>query len=337
MFRLRASFALAITLGVAAPLVLTGCGSSNAASPTTSAAASSASAEPSSASASAAPSETAVVVTVNGFDVTADPALTAMLPEQFKGGLRIVTSAPYPPFEIFDENQQLAGLDIDLGNMIAAKLGIKATWESIDYNGVIPAIQAGKYDMVLASIGDTPEREKAIDFVNYSKQGQILLVVAGNPEGITGLESMCGKTLAVEAGNVTPEYFAPLQKKCAADGKPEMTVKELPKTSDALLAVKSGGAAAQYLGVATAADLMSSAEGKGYEIVTPAGKPFGYIPRYVGAGLPKNQPELRGAVQAALEALLADGTLKDLYTKYGQEQILTDKITVNTVEDIPLL
>lgn len=337
MSRRRTTLATTLALSVAIPLALAGCGSSGSSGASSSAAPATSGAASTSASASASASPSVPTVDVNGFPVAADPALAAKLPEQFRSGIRIVTSAPYPPFEVFDANQKLVGMDIDLGNMIAAKLGTTATWESIDYNGVIPAIQAGKYDMVLASIGDTPEREKAIDFVNYSKQGQILLVVAGNPEGIKGLEDMCGKTLAVEAGNVTADYFAPLQKKCEADGKQPMTVKELPKTSDALLAVKSGGAAAQYLGVATAADLIKSPEGKGYEIVTPAGKPFGYIPRYVGAGLPKNQPELRDAVQAALEALLADGTLKALYTKYGQEQILTDKITVNTVEDIPLL
>ena len=97
-----------------------------------------------------------------------------------------------------------------------------------------------------------------------------------------------------------------------------------------------GSASAIYLGVATAADLLTKPEGATFEIVTPAGKPFGYIPRYVGAGIPKATPALRDAVRAALESLLADGTLKNLYTKYGQAIILTDKITVNNVDEVPL-
>lgn len=276
------------------------------------------------------------VQTINGLTVKADASVAARLPDQYRNGIRMVTSAPYPPFEVFDKNQKLQGLDIDLGYMIAAKLGTHASWESIDYNGVIPALQAGKYDMVLASIGDTPEREQALDFVNYSKQGQVLLVKSGNPDNIVGLESMCGKTLAVEAGNVTANYFDEVQTKCSSEGEPDMQVKELPKTSDALLAVKSGVADAQYIGVATAADLMSKPEGSDYEIVTPQGQPFGYLPRFVGAGIPKNTPELRDAVKAALESLLADGTIKKLYTKYGQQQILIDAINTNTVENQPL-
>lgn len=281
--------------------------------------------------------EPSATQTINGFTVASDPNVAATLPDQYAEGIRMVTSAPYPPFEMFDENQNLIGLDIDLGDMIAAKLGTEAQWESIDYNGIIPALQAGKYDMVLASIGDTPEREVALDFVNYSKQGQVLLVKKGNPDGVVGLESLCGKTLAVEAGNVTEGYFDEIQARCAEEGEPDMQLKELPKTSDALLAVKSGVADAQYIGVATAADLMTQSEGAAYEIVTPAEKPFGYLPRFVGAGIPKNSPELRDAVKAALDSLLADGTIEELYTKYGQEQILIDEIVINTVEDEPLL
>lgn len=289
----------------------------------------------SSSSVAVAPSTTAPVM-VNGFSVSVDAKLAALLPAKYKSEINMVTSAPYPPFEVFDANQKLTGLDIDLGDMIAARLGTKTKWTSIDYNGVIPALQAGKYDMVLASIGDTVQREKALDFVDYSLQGQILVVKKGNPEAIVGLESMCGKVLSVEAGNIPKGYFTPVTKKCASLGKKDMTVKELPKTSDAILAVKSGSASAIYLGVATAADLLTKPEGATFDIIAPAGKPFGYIPRYVGAGIPKATPALRDAVRAALESLLADGTLKKLYTKYGQAIILTDKITVNNVDEVPL-
>lgn len=281
--------------------------------------------------------EPAATTMVNGVEIAVDADAAALLPDQYKEAIRIVTSAPYPPFEYFDDNQKLIGLDIDTGDAIAAVLGTTAEWTSIDYNGVIPALQANKYDMVLASIGDTPDREEVLDFVNYSKQGQILLVPAGNPEGIGGLEDMCGKTLAVEAGNVTQEYFADLDAFCKDAGKDPMVLKELPKTSDALLAVKSGNASAQYLGVATAADLKSKPEGDAYEIVTPADKPFGYLPRWVGAGIPKNTPELRDAVAAALQVLVDNGILEQLYAKYGQEVILTGQVEINKVVEEPLI
>lgn len=314
----RASFPLApVGAALVAALTLTACGSSASGSDSGGAAAAS--------------------TEINGITVNREADAAAKLPDQYKKSIRIVTSAPYAPFETFDDNQKLVGLDIDLGNAIAATLGTRAEWTSIDYNGVIPALQAGKYDMVLASIGDTPEREKVLDFVNYSKQGQVLLVPKGNPAKITGLQDLCGTTMAVESGNVTEGYFKELDDYCTQQGKGVMAVKELPKTSDALLSLKSGQAASVYIGVATAADLMTRPDGADYEVVTPANKPFGYLPRWVGAGIPKNSPELRDAVEAALKTLLADGILQKLYDKYGQGQILIDDIVVNKIVEEKLL
>jgi polar amino acid transport system substrate-binding protein len=279
----------------------------------------------------------AATTMVNGVPVAEDAAAAAKLPSQYKSGIRIVTSAPYPPFEMFDANQNLTGLDIDTGKAIAAALGTTAQFTSIDYNGVIPALQAGKYDMVLADIGDTPDREKVLDFVDYSKQGELLVVPSGNPQHLSGLQDMCGKTLAAESGDVTSEYFAPVASYCRQHGLSPMTLKELPKTSDALLALKSGQVAAVYLGIATAADLKHQPGGNAYQLVTPANKPFGYLPRWVGAGIPKSSTALRDAVQAALQSLSAHGTLTKLYAKYGQQRVLTGDVLVNKIAEEPLL
>jgi polar amino acid transport system substrate-binding protein len=319
--------AAVLGLGLLASTALSGCGSSASSSPTT----------PASAGTSSTSTANGQPVNVNGVEVKQDATAAALLPAQFKSGIRIVTSAPYPPFESFDANQNLQGLDIDTGNAIAAVLGTTANWTSIDYNGVIPALQAGKYDMVLASIGDTPEREKVLDFVDYSKQGQVLVVPTGNPNQITGLKDMCGRVMSVESGNINAGYFDSLDTYCTGQGKAKMTIKELPKTSDALLAMKAGQAAAVYIGVATAADLKSKPEGAGYDVITPTDKPFGYLPRWVGAGIPKNNAALRDAVAAALKVLIADGTLNKLYAKYGQERILTGQVDINKIVAEPLV
>ena len=319
----------ALGIGLLASVALSGCGSPGTPSASTPG--------DSSANSTTSNATSASTVTVNGVAVQQNAAAAALLPAQYKSSIRIVTSAPYPPFESFDANQNLIGLDIDTGNAIAAVLGTTANWTSIDYNGVIPALQASKYDMVLASIGDTPERESVLDFVDYSKQGQVLVVPAGNPNNISGLKDMCGRVMSVESGDINAGYFATLDSYCTSKGKPDMTLKELPKTSDALLAMKAGQADAVYVGVATAADLKSKPEGAGYDIVTPADKPFGYLPRWVGAGIPKASTQLRDAVAAALKVLIADGTLNKLYAKYGQARILTGQVDINKIVAEPLV
>jgi len=287
----------------------------------------------------AAPSQSAapVAVDVGGISVTPDPAIAALTPEAIKDGIRGVTSAPYPPFESFDENQNLIGLDIDLGNALAVKLGVPITWESIDYNGVIPGVQAGKYDLVLAAMGDSADREKVLDFVNYSTQGYVLIVKKGNPDGITGITDMCGRKLAVEAGNHNKTYFDAIQGECKNQSKSPMEVVELPKAADAVLAVKSGNADAQYLGISTAIDLVKTVDdGASLETVAPEGKKYGWDPQNVGIGLPKGVEGLTDALLAALNSLADDGTLAAIFEKYGVIDMMIETPVVNMPLSEPL-
>ena len=229
--------------------------------------------------------------TVDGVHVSFNAAAAKLLPASFKSqGLRVVTSAPYPPFEIFNSKNQLTGLDIFTGEAIAAALGVKVTFTSIDFNGVIPALQAGKYDILLADTGDNAARGKVLNFVEYDLQGQVLVVAKGNPDGITSLKSMCGKTLATEAGDAPKGLFNPVQAYCKSVGKAPMAVKTLPTTADALLAIKSGSAQAQYVGVATAPSLAASGN---LQVVNIKGKIGGYAPLYVGVGLLKKSSKSR--------------------------------------------
>lgn len=266
---------------------------------------------------------------VDGVHVNFNAAAAKLLPKNIEAnGLRIVTSAPYPPFEIFNSKNQLTGLDIFTGQAIAAALGVKATFTSIDFNGVIPALQAGKFDMLLADTGDNTARAKVLNFVEYDLQGQVLVVAKGNPDKITSLKSMCGKTLAVEAGDAPAGLFNPVQAYCKAKHKSPMSVKTLPTTADALLAIKSGSAQAQFVGVATAPSLAKSTN---EQVVNIPGQVGGYTALYVGAGLLHSQTQLTNAVRAAMVGLLKSGVLKSLFAKYGLQSTLIPKILVNAI------
>lgn len=267
--------------------------------------------------------------TVDGVHVSYNAAAAKLLPASIKAnGLRIVTSAPYPPFEIFNSNNQLTGLDIFTGQAIAAALGVKATFTSIDFNGVIPALQAGKFDMLLADTGDNTARAKVLNFVEYDLQGQVLVVAKGNPSKITSLKSMCGKTLAVEAADAPAGLFNPVQAYCKAKGESPMAIKTLPTTADALLAIKSGSAQAQFVGVATAPSLAASTN---EQVVTIPGQVGGYTALYVGAGILHKQTQLTKAVNVAMVGLLKSGVLEALFKKYGLQSTLIPKILVNAI------
>lgn len=279
----------------------------------------------------------AKTTTVNGVAVRLNEEAAAQLPAEYKErGLHIVTSAPYAPFEVYDADHELAGLDIDVGNAIAAAFGVEVKWSSIPLEGVIPGLQAHKYDMGLADIGATEARLEALDFVTYFEQGNVLVVPEGNPEGIEGLQSMCGKTLLAESG-ISLENFVPqTQELCKRHGKAAVDVKALPDQSSVLLGIRSGKGDAGVLSYPAAQALADTPGGEPYEVVVPDGLPAGFVPRYVGAGLAQDTKELEAATKAALEGLLADGVLRELFAKYNLENAVTSEIKVNEAkESIP--
>ena len=132
-----------------------------------------------------------------------DPAAAAALPERYKaaGVIKVASDIPYPPMEMFDENQQLTGLDFDLAQALGAKLGVKLELQTQAFDSIIPSLQSGKNDIVMSGMNDTPERQESLDFVDYFHAGFSILVPEGNPKNITTALDLCDKDVADAEGN----------------------------------------------------------------------------------------------------------------------------------------
>src|SRR6185312_5186492 len=88
------------------------------------------------------------------------------------GKLVIATMPNYPPITFKDPaTNELQGFDIDLGESIAKGLGVKAQWDEIAFAQMLPSLQTGRVDMVLAGMSDTAARQETADFVDYLKSG----------------------------------------------------------------------------------------------------------------------------------------------------------------------
>ncbi len=125
------------------------------------------------------------------------------------GVLNIASDASYAPNEFFDtDGKTIIGMDVDLGKAIAAKLGLKANFQNVTFDNIIPGLAGGKYDLGMSSFTDTKDREKTVDFVTYFSAGESLIVPKGNPKGVTGPDlSLCGLTIAVEKGTTERARF----------------------------------------------------------------------------------------------------------------------------------
>jgi polar amino acid transport system substrate-binding protein len=218
-----------------------------------------------------------------------------------------------PPLGFFDENSQPAGSDIDLGNEIAKRLGVKAEWANTPFAGIVPALQAKNCDAILSQLFDKPARREVIDFVDYMNSSESLLVAKGNPKNIKGLDDLSGIKIAVENGTTIQSLIEDQNKKFAAEGKAPAEVVVFPKDSDARQALQIGQVDVYGTTLESAGYFLQKA-GHIFDI---GGDPFAKI--VTGIGIRKDDGELRTAIQAALDSMKADGTYLKILTKWGME------------------
>lgn len=257
--------------------------------------------------------------------VRADSALVDMVPEDDRArGLRVVTSAPYPPWEIIEKGE-LKGVDVDIANAIAAKLQLTLKMESVDFQGLVPAVQAGKYDVAMAGMADSKARQKVFSFVDYAKSPGVFVVRKGNPSGLETFSDLCGHQVGIEQGSLQGNVVTNRQSICKKAGKPPVQIKEYPSTS-VRLALLSGKIVAFPTNTSSALPLIKAQPDK-FELMHDSEEPDGYPTKiggevpYVGIAVSKKHPELFRAVYAAMKALGEDGTLRKIFTKWGIAEV----------------
>lgn len=274
-------------------------------------------------------------VEVAGIEITVDEAAAALLPADIAeaGKVKVATDAPYAPFEMFVEegSDELTGVDVDLGHAIGAKLGVDFRFEQQAFDGIIPALQAGNFDVTITAMTSSVERMEVLTFVDYSASGTGILTSAGNPEGIESHLDLCGKSVAVQAATSQVDLVnGTWQDECAAAGLDPIKLSEFPSDADAQLAITSGKAVASLLTKPSAGYVAKTTnDGGTFEVVEDPKAPNGYNATLNGIGVLKQNEELAKAIQAALQSLIDDGTYEAILDQYGVTGIGIDEATIN--------
>ena len=269
--------ALAVA-GVVALFVLAACGSSSS---------SSSSASSSSSSGSSA-STTASSTTDVG--LMQPGALTVGMNLQFKP-------------EMYLKNGQPAGYDVDLLHKLAAALGVKLNIQNLDFNGLIPGLQAKKFDMVSVGLSNTPARAQVVDFSHpYVPYAQVLAVPTKDA-GITSISALnqSGKVITALQGSTAEQLAHKLF--------PKATIASLPDQNAAFLQVATGRANAIVVEDYLLSQFQASNPGK----IAKANLPKPLDVQYGSYAVPKGNTKLVDYLNTWLCKAQNDGTLAAAY------------------------
>lgn len=254
--------------------------------------------------------------------VGVDEAAVALLPDDIKasGKLVIGIDATYPPNEYKNDAGEPIGWEVDLGNAMAAKLGLTPEYQISGFDKILPSVTGGTYDIGLSSFTDNEEREKVVDFVNYYQAGiQWAQPLGGNVDPANA----CGLTVAVQATTYeeTDELPAKSQE-CVDAGKQPINILKYEKQDEASNALALGQADA----MSADSPITQYAVSKLSDKIELAGDAFDVAP--YGIAVDKGSP-LAKAIQAALQSLIDDGTYLDILSQWGVEAGAVDSITIN--------
>jgi ABC-type amino acid transport substrate-binding protein len=214
---------------------------------------------------------------------------------------KVATEPAFAPFESKNAQGELVGFDIELLRAIGAIAGYAIEFQSLPFDGIVPALQAGTVDAAVSSITITSERAQAIDFSRpYFKAGLAIAVKAADTQ-IKTLADLKGKTIAVQLGTTSAKM---------AKTVPNSQVREFDSGPLALQELANGNVVAVINDAPVTLDAIKQGKLKDVKIIDQL-----LTEEYYGIALPKNSPN-RAAIDAAIGQLIQNGEYKKLYQKW---------------------
>jgi polar amino acid transport system substrate-binding protein len=235
----------------------------------------------------------------------------------------VASDATYAPNEfIASDGKTVIGMDADMMKALAGLMGLKIKIVNATFDGIIPGLAAGKYDVGASSFTDTKEREKTVDFVTYFTAGESFFTKASGGATISGLADLCGHTVAVEKGTTEESDATTQSGKCTKAGKAKVTVLSFPDQNGANLALASGRAQLGFADSPVAAYQVKKSNGQ-FKLVGASieNAPYG-LAVSKSSGLTK--PML-----AALKVLMQNGTYTKILTHWGIQEGAITNPTIN--------
>lgn len=223
------------------------------------------------------------------------------------GTLTMSTNPTLPPMQFVNQQGELKGMRIELGEEIAKRLCLKPEYIRIEFSAMVPGLQAGRWDMINTGIFYTEERAKIMHMILYENQAISISVAKGNPLGIAKPDDIAGRTIGVEIGGFEERKSKELAEEVKKKGLKEATIRTFDNFTTAYQALRAG----QVEGVVTI-----DATAKEYQDRGDFTRALsGLFPTPVSLAL-KNKP-LADAVTGVLNEMRKDGSYQKLFERYG--------------------
>lgn len=224
---------------------------------------------------------------------------TATVKTAKDGVLTMATNATFPPYEYYEGND-IVGIDAEIAQAIADKMGLKLEIQDMEFNSIITAVQSGKADLGLAGMTVTDERKQSVDFSDSYATG-IQSVIVKDGSSIKSIDDLKGKKIGVQLATTGDIY--------AKDDFGEENVEEYNKGADAVMALTSGKIDAVIIDNQPAKSFVETTDG--LQILDTD-----YVQEDYAAAIAKGNTDLLNAVNTALKELKEDGTIQKILDKY---------------------
>ena len=216
-----------------------------------------------------------------------------------QGKLIMSTNAEFPPYEMTTDDGGFAGIDIEIAEAIAEKLGLELVIDDMDFNAALLAVQQGKSDMVMAGVTVDPDRQKVMDFSNSYATG-VQVIIVKEDSNVTA-DTLGDFMIGTQKGTTSDIY-------CSDDfGAEHVTTYDSSIT--AVQALINGQVDCVVVDNAPAQELVKA--NPGLKILETE-----YITENYAIGFNKGNTQLQEAVNKALAELTADGTIQKIIDKY---------------------
>ncbi|MGW7283304.1 ABC transporter substrate-binding protein [Streptomyces sp. NPDC054844] len=252
-----------------------------------------------------------------------------------KGVIKVGSDIAYAPVEFKDKSGETVGIDPDLADAMGKQLGVKFEFENGTFDTLITGLRSKRYDIAMSAMTDTKDRQEGVDsdtgkkvgqgvdFVDYFTAGVSIYTKKGDDQGIKTWSDLCGKKLVLQRGTVSEDLAKAENEKCPAGKK--ISMEPFDNDQQAQTRLRAGGADAGSSDFPVAAyAVKTSGGGNDFQLVGEQVEAAPY-----GIAVAKDNAQLRDALKAALDAVIANGEYKKIMDKWGVAEGAVTEATIN--------